>query len=376
MQLSAFYKAIFATLILLVISGCRQSEEQYIFESEEILPLPNEIVVIGRPKGQAGKVVDLKPLFLLERVSPNQFGSPKGDPFIISLAQMPNREGFWIVQTPSKDGKFIYQLAKIEDDIVRMFDEQIIRSFGIKPVPKPDISSFNDLVVYFDLVLDLGLENLSETSYYYFDTMQPNANKEMLDTFVDAANLDYRERRNARALLREQKTERREDERLVQLEEERRRLLAEQNAAVQDAEKKVISFSDGTYISFCISESTIMASIQAASEQNYFAFINRLSDLRKERLCTERISMKRVEDMEVVIENLSDGTNGRIFLVASISRNSLYPCDQCDRLRSSDRLYFISYNELGGDQYGWKGYEQFVVENRTVGGILEFLLKK
>lgn len=201
MQFKVFYKAIFAVLVLLAVSGCRQLEEQYIFESEQVVPLPDGILVFMFDH----ETDTLKPVMALERVSPNQFRNIKGDPFFTSWAKMPNREGFWIVQSNTdENSKFEYYLVKLEDGVFREFSQEILPEFGLPRTPKSEITSFDGLFSYFDRVLDLGLEFLDETDLYYFDMTQQNLTDEVLENFVNISNLDYRERKDAGVVLREQ----------------------------------------------------------------------------------------------------------------------------------------------------------------------------
>ena len=86
--------------------------------------------------------------------------------------------------------------------------------------------------------------------------------------------------------------------------------------------------------------------------------------------------MKNVDQLTVSVDDWEDEKDtGRIYMIASIPRKYLSNCQPCNKLRKSDRLYFVTYNELGGDQFGWKGLEQDIVKNKAIGGILDFLSK-
>lgn len=140
--------------------------------------------------------------------------------------------------------------------------------------------------------------------------------------------------------------------------------------------ERKIAFAEGTKIPFCISIDFAETSVKAAGEEDYFTAVGRLGSLRKERLCTDNLDMSNIPEMTVRSERFEeDPDTGRAFMIASIPRTYFSTCGACDALRESERLYFIVYNDVGNGEFGWKGYIQYIINNRTASGIFDFLFK-
>jgi hypothetical protein len=387
-----------AAIPFFFMTSCKIVETEFLFSNDETVPLPDKFVIIDPSENKGEVEVEISPV--ASRVSSNQY---EFDSAIYTFEKLASDSRFWIVQRSIKDGKFELYLAEISEDKIKVYMPS--STFSLVGVAMPnfpqgidEITSRNQVQPYFSMIAALEESELTEIPFYIFDSTQADPEGALLGEYVAKvkaqAEAELAEKRRAKEAEREvidearrqeeqrlaeenRLKEQRDAERLLQQRRERDLLLRRQNESVSDKEKKLISFSDGTHISFCISNSTIMSSIKAASEQSYFTFINRLGSLNKERLCTTRLSMKNIEEITVAVEFWEeDSETGRIFMIGSIARNHFSKCPPCDKLRASDRLHFVTYNEVGGDQFGWKGYEQYIVENRTVGGIMDFLLKE
>lgn len=386
-----FLRNILLILSISFVASCKIVDRQIIFPNDETVPLPESIVFITIEEDEGEVVTDTFPV--ATRISPNQYRIAEGDEeLFILFEKLRTDEDFWIMQFPQdkNEEKFLLILATIQDDKIIAHLPQAYRDV------MGTVNNREQMHTYFEEVSNLDADRVKRFPTFIFDATQPDPQGDLLrervaealsegEQFFATLNAEKEalrlaseaeEERLRKAQEAAERAEREaEAEREAQAEAERQRLLAEQNEAAADKEIKVISFSDRTELAFCISESTIMSSVQAASEQSYFTFMNRLSSLREERLCTARLSMENIEEMNAAVEMWEvDPDNGRIFMIGSVARSYFTNCSPCDDLRSSDRMYFVAYNEVGGDQYGWKGYEQFIVENRTVGGIIDFLL--
>lgn len=380
-------KALLKTMPLLLVAACYQADEQVIFSNDQVVPLPEKVIFIyyDEKTGETGLQEELSPL--MKRVSPNQFEA-EGE--VVSFEKLNPNSSYWIMQVPQDGGNFDLVLVQVLADRIMTF----------LPLLQPSLEtgalqSRDEIFAYFEELARLQTPKLIEFPVFFFDATLPDPEgKRLREKTAEAKNattifletlyglqeddrLEKKEAREAEEQRERKEAERKERERLARQQQERNRLLQQQNEIAKDKEQRVISFSDGTELSFCISESTIEASTKAANEQNYFVYINRLDSLNNERLCTRRLSMGNIEEMTAAVEYLEkDDDTGRVFMIGSIARNYFTNCPPCDNLRPSDRLYFVVFNDVGGEQYGWKGLEQFIVNNRTVGGIMDFFLSE
>lgn len=393
-------KILTVLLTISFVSACKIVEEPMLSKNNETVPLPDKFFYVAKDftaEGEDAEKLVRSPT--LTRIYPNQFKSDEGT--LLTFEKLQSEENYWIVETnyslmnnPDADARFLL-LVEITPEVATVIHDTLY--FGENPLSSfPEKLSTDDIQPYFSALKDLEAHQTGEEYFFIFDADDSSSETQSrllsLPSQVEALEKSERERSaEAKRLVEEnrrkeqeqhqreaqEEAERREQERLAQQQTDRNRLLQQQNELAKDKEKRVISFSDGTELSFCISESTIEASTKAANEQNYFVYINRLDSLNNERLCTRRLSMGNIEEMTAAVEYLEkDDDTGRVFMIGSIARNYFTNCPPCDNLRPSDRLYFVVFNDVGGEQYGWKGLEQFIVNNRTVGGIMDFLLSE
>lgn len=335
--------------LVFLLSGCKISGSSAFYDSSEGISIVQDGTII---KDDQGDEISVR----------KRVGSPFYDATInnsekeILVVDYKGRDGFFIIQErSSSSSRSQYYLAEVLDE-----NRIAIITFGASQIKEARVGGVRSTDGFLGGKVHRAPNGKRLEQFYAYLLESKNFGRKVftLDKPLIQSREDIEEKSAAD-------------------EANRQRLVQEQNKSVRDKEKKVLSFSDGTELSFCISESTIMSSVKAASEQNYFTFLNRLDSLNQERLCTGRLSMQNIQEMEAAVEFWEDDNDtGRIFMIGSIARNYFSNCPPCDDLRPSDRLYFVTYNEVGGDQYGWKGYEQFIVANRTVGGIMDFLLSE
>lgn len=92
-------------------------------------------------------------------------------------------------------------------------------------------------------------------------------------------------------------------------------------------------------------------------------------------LCTGSIKVGFNEPMKIREERIEiDEETQTHVLIASVARSKMDDCAACDALVPSDRLYFAALNDVGGGDIGWKGYEETVFVNRSIGAVFDMIL--
>ncbi len=200
-------------LFSLVVAGCRFEDDQYIFGSDEFVPIPDELLIVDN----GSKVVsDELSGGTLRRFSKNQFvftgpaGETDGSGF--SFAKLLGSDDFWIAQWGVVDengkqkGKIFFVLASFNDE------SMIVRAPSLEATPRldknfPVLENLSDLQRYFNAVLDLPDEDFIEIPFFFFDVTKPDPDGSRLASLKERISKIKEENRAAAEARKQRKEE-------------------------------------------------------------------------------------------------------------------------------------------------------------------------
>ncbi len=200
-------------LASLILAACRFEDDQYIFGSDDFVPIPDELLIVDN----GSKIVsDELSGGTLRRVSKNQFvftgpaGETDGSGF--SFAKLLGSDDFWIAQLGVVDengkqkGKIIYVLASFNDE------SMIVRAPSLEATPRldknfPVLENLSDLQRYFNAVLDLPDEDFIEIPFFFFDVSKPDPDGSRLASLKERISKIKEETRAAAEARKQRKEE-------------------------------------------------------------------------------------------------------------------------------------------------------------------------
>ena len=113
----------------------------------------------------------------------------------------------------------------------------------------------------------------------------------------------------------------------------------------------------------CIDERSSDSAGRAVQVENYFDALRRLEQLAEQGVCSKPLKIDWGPTEIVVHAEQTDDLN--VFRRISVERGTGW------RMRESERVYINVVQLTGGGPYGWNGLEPMVLENRTMGGLLD-----